>query len=110
MLAPRVVAALKGLHIVSIALGRAHGVAVTRNGRLYAWGAADVGQCGPQPARDPGVPRALFMPNLLQASAAGDATIVCCKLNLELAQATPQQLHMVALIEVQTPKYSECTS
>ena len=87
-LAPRVVTALKGLQIVSVALGRAHSVAVTFNGRVYAWGASDAGQCGPQSGRsNPGVPRALFMPQLLQACAAGDATIVCCKLNLELAPA-----------------------
>ena len=83
--APKLVHALRGVELVSVALGRAHGVAVTRHGRVYAWGANTRGQCGAGTGRhDPGIPRPITVPTLLMARAAGDATILCCQLNMEL--------------------------
>ena len=81
--APKLVTSLKGLEIVEVALGRAHSIAITRNGRVYAWGSSEHGQCGPtNPRLEGGIPRPLFAPQLLLASAAGDRTVLCSHLNL----------------------------
>ena len=84
----QVVQALRGVEIATVALGRAHGVAVTLHGRVYAWGSNERGQCGSTAARhDAGVPRPITMPNLLKASAYGDVT-VCLLLNSKSSHST----------------------
>jgi hypothetical protein len=96
---PVLVAALKALEIACVALGRAHGVALTRNGRLFGWGAYDAGQRGPPPAdgrHDAGVPRPVFVPQLQHALAAGDATVACSRLNIELDGAAGPRKHSPA--------------
>lgn len=43
---PRYVSALKNVVIESIAAGDAHNLALSKNGRVFAWGAGVDGQCG----------------------------------------------------------------
>ena len=43
---PRYVSALRNVAIDSIAAGDAHTLALSRNGRVFAWGAGGDGQCG----------------------------------------------------------------
>jgi alpha-tubulin suppressor-like RCC1 family protein len=43
---PQLVEALLGKHIVSVACGRFHTVAMTSQGDVYAWGGSDNGQLG----------------------------------------------------------------
>jgi len=43
---PRYVSALKNVVIESIAAGDAHTLALSKNGRVFAWGAGGDGQCG----------------------------------------------------------------
>lgn len=58
--APKVVSQLRGIEIIRVALGRAHGLAISKNGRIFTWGCNDRGQLGPRSAAalgDLGIPR-----------------------------------------------------
>lgn len=43
---PKVIEALRGKDIVDISLGSVHCLALTREGKVYAWGGNDKGQLG----------------------------------------------------------------
>ncbi len=57
--------ALKDVHVVHVALGKAHGVALTEKGQVYTFGINNKGQCG----RD-GPPSAVAATTVLKSSAA----------------------------------------
>ena len=101
--APKIVAELRGLEVASVALGRTHGIAVTRSGRIYAWGLGDVVAAAAAAAaggavaaahaassrvsretHQHGIPRPLLVPSLALAHAAGDAMLLCCMRAIEL--------------------------
>ena len=88
----------QGVELASVALGRAHGVAVTQHGRVYAWGSNINGQCGAKASRyDAGVPRPITVPDLLNASAYGHVTVLCCQLSIEFSSATRRRGSVMAM-------------
>jgi regulator of chromosome condensation len=117
--------ALTELKVVKLSSGEHHGVAITEDGKLYAWGRTDAGQCGIDMTKLPeddvildqhGVPRLLKKPtevpgitDVAFVSAASDTTIAITKdgkaysfgfsANYQTGQGTEDDIMSATLID-----------